>query len=767
MSRTGRYNAVANGGSLPDADPATVAGSGEREERGALHTGPDPQDGPNHEPEGDSGLRGYLSVLYRRRYIVLAVVFAVAGFATVRSLLTKPTYRGTTQILIERENPNVLEFKGVADVDTARDDYYQTQYRLLQSRSLARKVVESLNLLDDPEYGGPRAAAEKEAAKAAPVGSSPLMEGAIDGVLARVKVAPIRNSRLVTLSYESDRPESAASVANRMAQLFMQQTLDVRYQTSSDANQWLGGQVEEQRVKIAQGETELQRLKQEQGLVNIDERRALLEQQLKELGTALTGLRTTRLERQALYNQMHGATNPQELPEVMRSPLVQSMRIELAGLERQQAQLLEKYLEEHPEIIKVRSQIQETRKKLLAEAQRVINAAENDYRAAAAQELSVAGALEAAKAEITELARRGSQYDMKKRDLDAAKQVLNEVVSRSKQTGITSELKASNIRIVDPATVPGAPFRPNTQRDITLGVLLGLGLGLLLAFSLEFLDNTVRTPGEVARQLGVPLLGVVPESDSVGSNLLVRGGAPGPFGEGYRVLRTALGYSWPDKAPRILVVTSTIPGEGKTLTSVNLALTLAAANQSVLLLDGDLRKPHVHTVLRRPRTPGLTDVLVGKAKPSEAIQPPAGNGVSFLPAGAAAPSPGDLLTSRAVKGLLDTLSTTFEWVIVDSSPVGAVADALLLAPFGDGVIVIVGAEMAPRKAVRQTVERLRATGARVLGAVLNRAHLQKNPFDYDDHYGRHYGKYGEREAGAGRVASIEEGRAQQRWAKRA
>jgi capsular exopolysaccharide synthesis family protein len=464
---------------------------------------------------------------------------------------------------------------------------------------------------------------------------------------------------------------------------------------------------------------------------------------------------------------MLSAANPQELPEVMRSPLVQSLRIELAGLERQQALLLEKYLEGHPEIIKVRSQIQQTRTKLQAEAQRVIHAAENDYRAAAAQESSVAGALESAKAEISELARRGTEYDVKKRDLDAAKQVLNEVVSRSKQTGITSELKASNMRIVDPATVPSAPFRPNTRREVTVGVLLGLGLGLLLAFSLEFLDNTFRAPGDVARQLGVPLLGVVPESESKGSNLLVRGGAPGPFGEGYRVLRTALGYSWPDKAPRVLVVTSTIPGEGKTLTSVNLALTLAASKQSVLLIDGDLRKPLAHTVLRRPRTPGLTEVLVGRATPSEAIQQPTGAGIAFLPAGTGAPSPGDLLTSRAFKGILDTLSSAYDWVIIDSSPIGAVADALLLAPLGDGVILIVGAEMAPRKAVRQTIERLRDTGARVLGAVLNRAHLQKNPFDYDDHFGRHYGKYSERESAAGRVASIDEGRAQQRWARRA
>jgi succinoglycan biosynthesis transport protein ExoP len=701
-------------------------------------------------------------LLYRRRYVLLAVLASVAGFATVRSLLTTPVYRASAQIVIERANPNILDFKGVADSDTARDDYYQTQYRLLLSRALARRVIEDLDLLSDPEYGGPRTAVETEAAKAAPPGSSPMMEGAIDLVLARVTVAPIRNSRLVTVSYESGRAVSAALVANRMVQLFVRQTLDLRSQTSSEANEWLGGQVEEQRRRIAEAETELQRLEQEQGLVNIDERRILLEQQLKELGTTLTGLRTARLEKQALYNQMQGSPNPGELPEVMRSPLVQSLRIELAGLEGQDALLLEKYMEPHPEVQKVRSQIQDIRRKLQAEAQRVIRAAENDYRAAAAQEASVAGALEAAKAEITALSRRATQYDEKKRDVDAAQRVLNDVVSRSKQSGITSELRVSNISIVEPAVVPGAPVRPNTRRDVTVGLLLGLGLGILLALSLEHLDNTVREPGDVRRQLGVPLLGVVPQAPGQGSALLARSGTRGPFGEGYRVLRTTLGSCWPTKASRVLVVTSTIPREGKTLTSVNLALALAAANQTVLLVDGDLRRPHAHAILRRPRFPGLVDVLIGQNRPSESIQPRAALPVSFLPAGTPAPSPGDLLTTDALQGFLGSLRTTFDWIIVDSPPIGAVPDALVLAPLADGVIVVVGAEMTSRKAARYTIERIRETSARVLGVVLNRARLDRNRFGRDEHYGRHYGKYDERSAAKAPVTSIVEGRQRHR-----
>ena len=229
----------------------------------------------------------------------------------------------------------------------------------------------------------------------------------------------------MNVSVSSGRPDLAASATNALAQLYIQQSLDLRFETSSEAGEWLGGQIEEQRKKAEAADHRLQALKRQEGLVNIEERRTLLDQRLKELGTALNERKTERLQKEALWRQMASAPNPEELPEVMRSGLVQNLRIELASLERQQAQLLERYLDQHPEVVKVRNQIQDTRAKIRSEAQRVIRAAENDYKAAAAQEASVSSALESAKQEALQLAARAVTYDSQKREVDAALQVLD------------------------------------------------------------------------------------------------------------------------------------------------------------------------------------------------------------------------------------------------------------------------------------------------------------------------------------------------------
>jgi polysaccharide biosynthesis transport protein len=700
----------------------------------------------------DSHLQDYLHVLLRRRRLIVAVLVTMVALAALRAFLTRPVYEATAQLLIEKEDPSVLSFKQVTEAKSGWgiDDYYQTQYKLLQSRSLARRVIEQLNLLNDPEYGGPRPTSRIEALRAQPAGQSPEMEGTIDGLLGRISVKPIRNSRLVSVSATSFRPQLAAQVANALATLYIQQSLDIRFKTSSEAGRWLALQIEDQRKKVEDSDRRLQEVKRQEGLVNIEERRTLLEQRLKELGTALTERKTERLQKEALWRQMAGAPNPEELPDVMRSGLVQSLRIELASLERQQAQLMERYLEEHPEVVKVRKQIEDTRAKIRAEAQRVVRAAENDYKAAGAQEASMASALEAAKQDALDISTRAVSYDSQKRELDAAKLVLDSLLSRAKETDVSSELKTTNIRVVDAAVVPTWPVRPRTQRDVMLGFLLGAFLGVALAFFLEYLDNTLKTPDDVKEHLGVPLLGVVPELPARPAPLVVVApDADERFREGYRVVRTALNYSWSEPGARLILVTSTAPGEGKTLTAVNLALTLGTQEGRVLLIDADLRKPSTHHVLTAGKEPGLSDLLVGRKTIAETVQTVAGTSLTYVASGTPVPSPADLMSSRSMRGLLDELRRSYDWIVVDSPPVGAVAEPLLLSPLMDGVVMVVGAEMVPRKAVRESLDRIRGTGARVLGVVLNRAQVEKHSYYYGHYYGHYYGvRYGQAQAPA-------------------
>ena len=692
-------------------------------------------------PEMASGghIWDYVSIVLARRRIALAAFVAVVALVTLRSLLTRPVYSGTTELLIERENPNVVSFKEVTQVDAARDDYYQTQYKLLQSRALAQRTVVALNLLNDPEFGGPRDAAQLDAIQKAAPGTSPEMEAAIDKFTRRLDVRPVRNSRLVTVSFEAHRPELAAAVANKLAHVYIAQTLEFRFETSSEAGQWLGTQITEQRKAVEEAEASLQKLKEQEGIVNIEERRTLLDQRLKELGTALNDVKSQRLQTQALAEQMRKAPNPEELPEVMKSPVGQQLRIELANLERQEAELLQRYLDQHPEVIRVRNQIAETKRKLALEAQAVIRSTENQYKAAAAQEASIASAIEAAKAEALDLSRRSVVYDSAKREVDASKEVLDGLLSRHKETDVASELKASNIRIVDPAAVPTSPTRPRRVRDIALGILLGGFVGIGLAFTVDYLDNTIKGPNDVRMHLNAPLLAIIPEvPDDGGGRVLTDPAARGRFAEGYRVLRTSLGFCWPERGPRIVVVTSTAPGEGKTITSVNLALALAATGAEVLLMDADLRRPRAHASLACRQSPGVSDILVGNSKPSEAIQWKVRRGLSFLPAGTPVPSPADLLTSQTLRTFVEGLRRHYDWVVIDCPPVGAVSEPLLLAPMGDGVVLVVAAEMVSRNAVRTTLDRIDETRARVLGVVLNRTNIEKHSYS---HGGRYYGRY--------------------------
>ena len=334
-------------------------------------------------------MRELWRVLQRRRRLILVVATAVLVLGALRSFLTRPVYVGTARILIERENPKVLSFKEVAEIDSGRDDYFQTQYKLLQSRSLARRVIEAEKLLEDPEFGGPRDPAAVKALLASKPGEAADLEGVIDSFLERLSVQPDKNSRLVNVAFSSNAPALAARVANAQARFHIEQTLEFRYQTSSEAGRWLESQILEQRHRVEDLEQAQQELKEQDGIVNIEERRLLLEQKLKDLGASANQLKTARLQKEVLYREMRGAASSEDLPAVMSSPVVQSLRIELAALGRKEAQLAERFLDQHPELMQVRGQIQETRARLGTEAEHIVQTAANDYKTAASQEASV------------------------------------------------------------------------------------------------------------------------------------------------------------------------------------------------------------------------------------------------------------------------------------------------------------------------------------------------------------------------------------------
>ncbi|HVQ31857.1 MAG TPA: polysaccharide biosynthesis tyrosine autokinase, partial [Vicinamibacteria bacterium] len=526
----------------------------------------------------------------------------------------------------------------------------------------------------------------------------------------------------------------AARAANAMVEAYIQQTLEFRYRVSAEAGAWLADETTEQSKKVEEAQGALERFKQEAGLVSFEERKALVEQKLKDLGASLTVAKTRRMEKAALYEQMRSTSNPEELPDAIRSPLIQALRTELATLERQGAELEAKgYLNEHPEVVRLRQQVDGTRQKIALEARRLVRAAQNEYDVAASQEASLVTALESAKSEALDLSRRSSTYEALTRDLEASKKLSDNVMARQKQTDVSRNVKASNIHIIDPALTPIQPIRPRPLRDLALSVVLGLALAIVAAFFRDYLDTSVARPADV-RHLGLPLLGVIPETTGRRTPLVMGGRGHEPGFEGYRVLRAALqpvARTNDTVDAQVLVVTSTLAGEGKSLTSVNLALTLASADERVLIVDADLRRPALHRLLKARRNPGLSEVLTGEVGVAQALVKVPGSRLCLISSGAPPPgNPADLLATSTFRNLLLDLRQRFDRIVIDTPPAGSIADALILAPQADGVLVVAQSGKVARTALAHLLERLSNARANVLGVVLSRARPDRHAYDY-------------------------------------
>jgi len=723
-----------------------------------------------HQHEDERHLMDYVRVIYKRRWVAIPVFVAVLAMGAINSYRTTPLYRATTQILIEKDSPKVGDLSTIFKQNDGwyNDDFYQTQYRILQSRSLGRKTAEAMHLEKHPALArGPEdvrapwtirgaiggavgfvkslggSAPPEPAAKNAAKDPDPYGRYA-DIVLGALDVVPVRNSRLVDISMTSTNPQLASDLANAHARAYIEQNLEFRFSASKDATDWLGAQLAEQRKKVEASESELQRYREQHDAVAVEDRQNIVVQRLSDLNSVATKAKTTRIEKEALYNQLRSIQNSNAIdsfPAVLGNEYVQKLKSDLGDLQRQQAELADKYGDRHPEMVKVRSAINSAEAKLQIEIDKVVLSVKSEYDTALAQERTLVGALEGGKAEALSLNRKGIEFSVLQRDAESNRQVYEALLQRTKETGISGELKASNIRVVDPAELPGAPFLPRRQQDLTTAGFSGLVLALGLVFLFEYLDNRIKSPQELRAQLNVPFLGMVPSIDVKSSGALLQDGVPPNFAEAIRGVRTNVLFSSAEEGVRVIVVTSAGPGEGKSMFSSNLSVSLAQAGQRVLHVDADMRRPRVHAIFDIAQEPGLSNLLVGDCKPSEAIRKTPVQNLCVLPAGMIPPNPAELLGSKRCEDFLATLSQNFDWVILDSPPVLAVADASILANTATGVVFVVGADQTSRQAARAALEQLEAVQAHVIGAVLNRVDLEKNPYYYSAYYRKEYSRY--------------------------
>jgi capsular exopolysaccharide synthesis family protein len=663
-----------------------------------------------------------------------------------------------------------VSFKEVIDEQAAKIDYYQTQYNILQSRTLARRTIDQLKLWDREELGAPpkekrfslretlavpfvyvaTAFSSSGGAPAEPIASdeTEAQSRAIDAFLSRLKVSPVRNSRIVDVKFRSTDPALAARVVNTLAKGYIQQNLEYKFSSSKEAADWLGGQLESQRKQVEAAEAALQRYKEANDAISLEDRENIYVQKLTELNTAVTRAKTDRLEKEALYNQLRSIEGNRAaldtFPAILANPFIQQQKSEVAELQRQLAAQGEKLGDKHPDIIKTRSALQAAETKLQAEIGKVVQSVRNQYLAAQSQESSLIGALEAQKREALSMSSKGIEYGVLQREVESGRQIYDSLLQRAKETGVSAELRTSNIRVVDQAERPRTQASPRRALNLMLALLGGSMLGMGLAFFFEYLDSHIKTPDEIRTHLGLASLGMLPAlSDKAmkGTYPLVSNGVPPNFAEAFRAVRTNVVFSSAEEGSRSILVTSTGPGEGKTMVASNLAVSLAQAGQRVLLIDADMRKPKMEEAFAIAQEPGLSNLLVGSAKASESIRKGPVASLWLLPAGKMPPNPAELLGSKRFKEFLTSLKEHFEWVVIDSPPVMAVVDAAIIAHKASGVVFVVGAETTSRHAAKSALDQLENAKAKFVGAVLNRVEIEKNGYYYSQYYKKSYSRY--------------------------
>lgn len=710
-----------------------------------------------------------LGVLYRYRRIVGTVFGLVMIGAVVQTYTTVPLYRATARVQIEEERPPIAGFAD-ASVAVYQDPevYRNTQYAILRGRDLARKVVRRLDLANQPAFraalqrpSGVRAAlsslrsrvaaavevflSRSTSPKEEPLPDESAAESAlVSAFLAGVRVEPEPLSQIVNVSYVFPDAQFAALAANTLAETYVEQNLELKQEATRKTLEWLAAQIAEQERKVQESEQALATYRERQNALSLGDVNVVANR-LNYFNDQVSRARALRVQKETLYTQIKGlrADDPaaDTYPVIAQNGAIQRIRMELQKLEQDRRELSQRYGELHPEMKKNQAAIEDARNRLQAEVAKVVESVRQDYESALQEERRLEAQYAAVEREATELNRKSIDYSVLENQAKTNREIYQRLLQQQQELQVASNNKANNVRLVDRAEVPAAPFTPDVPRNLLVALAIGLTLGIALAFGLDYLDDTIKTPEDITRRLNIPFLGLVPAVR--GDKLPVLSGpVPHDFGEAYRALRTSLVFTSGGDRTRVVVVTSAQPLEGKTTTACNLAIVLALGGSRVLLVDADMRRPGVHRALRVQNTVGLSHLLVGQARVREAIQRTDDPNLYVLTAGRTPPNPSELLASDRMKHLLENLATgPFDWVIIDTPPVLAVTDAVILTPLVSGVVFVLGAEMTRRRLAQRAVEMLSVNKPHVVGAVLNRVNFERHKYYYSRYYGYQYKSY--------------------------
>jgi len=679
-------------------------------------------------------------VLYKRRWTVASFFVVVVCLVTLTSFLATPIYSASTTVQIAPEAPRVVSFKEVVSLGSRNywevKSYYETQFKIIKSKRLAKQVLERLNLLSSPPFANAQ---------------DPLAV-----FLDKVSVEPIKGSQLIRIHVEDPDPERAAKMCNTLASVYAEDNLRRKFEISTEALNWLDSESSDIGKRLQEAELRLQKFREENKIVSIEESQNTVMKRLSELSSALTDARKKRLEAEGRYKEVKKVLGEPELseafPGVVDNDLVQRLRAQLIDVEAELAQIAQRYKPDHPERKKAEAKLQALKKRIAREVGKILKSFELEYKVALEREKSIQAALDEVENQALALGRSLIEYEILKNEVDSLQQVFSALKTRARETEITGNITANNITIIDAAEVPRRPVRPRKRLNVALAIFVGLVGGVGLAFLQEYLDNTVKTQEEIEALVRLPFLGAVPsyrteaESDQETSMLFSFEHPRSSFAESCRVVRTNLIFALANRERKRVLVTSPGPQEGKTTIAANLAVILAQGGSRVLIIDSDLRRPLIGKLFGFERkASGLTDLILGRVSVDEAVRSTEIENLFVIPSGPIPPNPSELLSSPRFAELVNVFSERFDWVIFDSPPVVAVADSVVLSSLVDGVALVVKAAKTTRDLLKRAHRQLSDVNAPMVGAVLNDYDVRAEGYRYYYYYRYYRSEEGEPE----------------------
>jgi polysaccharide biosynthesis transport protein len=719
-------------------------------------------------PNDEIHILDRLAVIYRYRSIVVTVFVLATAAMMIQGYSNIQVYQARAQILIEDERSAAVP--GITSNDNTYyedpEPYYKTQYKILMGRDLTRRVVKKLHLENVPEYNGTAVAPAgvpflsnlkqraaqlisrkpvSNTSEAPKVDETPDESALVSAFIGKVAVNPVTGSRLVDITFNAREPKFAALAVNTLVDEYVEQNLALKLEGTQNMIDWLEQEVTKQQLKVQDSERGLAEYRDKQNALSLDDKQNIVLSRLNKLNDDVMTSRTKKAQKQVLYNQIRaiaGGQSPETIPAVGQSPAVQQAKGRVIDAQRTREAMAAKYGEKHPNLVKANGDLQEAQRQYEVEISRSVQQIKNDYDTALLEEQTMARALDAAKADAQDLSKKSVNYNVMEREANSNRQVYESLLQRANELRVSSNSRQNNVRVVDHAEVPKGPMAPTGRRTWLLSFGVGLVLAIGVAYGLDYMNDTIKTPEDVTRRLKLPFLGLVPSVRGDKHPMLASSQVPHDFGESFRALRTSLISKYTGEGTKIILVTSAQPLEGKTTTAANIAMALAYGGSRVLLVDADMRRPGLHRPLRLTNERGLSQVLTGQARVRDVIQRTVDPNLLAITAGKTPPNPSELLASERMKTLLTNLSHgPFDWIIVDTPPVLAVTDAVILAPVVSGVTIVIGAEMTRRRLAERAIETIMQTRPKYAAVVLNKVDFARNKYYYSRYYGHQYKNY--------------------------